>query len=216
MSREQTPLPDGGNRLLSGRSRTRSYGSLFQSDLSSYRLIEHKIQHGETLQGLALRYGVSMELIKRANRLYTNDSIFLKKYLFIPVLSDVDFCSDRETLGEDVPKVDVSSQNENKSEDRFDDSKERVSDLSPDAFLKRLDGLISQSKQVAVRGYKEAEERVAALEAACTTSTSDCWRLTKSQSAISSSILQQQQKVPLSTTKLTHRLRDREDEIFEL
>ncbi|KAL1777916.1 hypothetical protein HispidOSU_015493 [Sigmodon hispidus] len=43
---------------------------------------------GDTLQGIALKYGVMMEQIKRANKLFTNDCIFLKKTLSIPILSE--------------------------------------------------------------------------------------------------------------------------------
>ncbi|XP_061215647.1 lysM and putative peptidoglycan-binding domain-containing protein 1 [Neopsephotus bourkii] len=46
---------------------------------------EHRLEPGDTLPGLALRYGVTMEQIKRANRLYTSDTIFLKPTLLIPV-----------------------------------------------------------------------------------------------------------------------------------
>lgn len=52
--------------------------------------------------------------------------------------------------------------------------------------------------------------RVAALEAACTSMASDLRPLTRSQSDIS------HEAVPLTITKLTEKLRDREDEIFEL
>ncbi|KAI4811784.1 hypothetical protein KUCAC02_014659 [Chaenocephalus aceratus] len=72
-----------------------------RAPLPGGRRIEHNIQPGETLQGLALKYGVSMEQIKRANRLYTNDSIFLKKSLSIPVLSDLAHCSDGGDLFEE-------------------------------------------------------------------------------------------------------------------
>lgn len=63
--------------------------------------------------------------------------------------------------------------------------------------------------------------RVAALESACNSRTPDWRPLTRSQSAISSSRMQQQQHaahaaVPLTITKLTKKLRDREDEIFQL
>ncbi|XP_070767584.1 lysM and putative peptidoglycan-binding domain-containing protein 1 [Enoplosus armatus] len=214
MSGERAPLPTGGNGLLRG-SRTRSYGSLVRSPLSPVRQrrIEHTIQPGETLQGLALKYGVSMEQIKRANRMYTNDSIFLKKSLSIPVLSDLDHRSN----GVDLV---LDDSEEESAEKKQDDGKERASDLTPVDFLKRLDVLISQSKQAAVRGCEEAEKRVAALEAACTSRTSDWRPLTRSQSVISSSRLQQQQAahgaVPLTITKLTKKLRDREDEIFQL
>ncbi|XP_006791868.1 lysM and putative peptidoglycan-binding domain-containing protein 1 [Neolamprologus brichardi] len=220
MSGERAPLPAGGDGLLRG-NRTRSYGSLIRSPLSPVhqRRIEHIIQPGETLQGLALKYGVSMEQIKRANRLYTNDSIFLKKSLTIPVISDLDDCSN----GLDVAEEDgnkgsansaslhnghIGSSSEKKQEDR--------KDLTPGDFLKRLDDLISQSKQAAVKGCQEAEKRFAALEATCNNRTSDCRPLTRSQSVISSSRMAVQGTLPLTVTKLTRKLRDKEDEIFEL
>lgn len=65
-----------------------------------------------------------------------------------------------------------------------------------------------------------ALHRVAALEAACSSRSE--WRpLTRSQSAVSSSkTLQQQQvalaTVPVAVTKQSKKLRDREDEIFQL
>ncbi|KAG8009755.1 LysM and putative peptidoglycan-binding domain-containing protein 1 [Nibea albiflora] len=221
MSGERAPLPTVGNGLLRGGSRTRSYGSLVRSPLSPVhqRRIEHKIQPGETLQGLALKYGVSMEQIKRANRMYTNDSIFLKKSLSIPVLSDLEHSSNGSE--EDS----ASAQNGptgSSSKQKIDGGKDRASDLTPEDFLKRLDGLISQSKNAAVKGCQEAEKRVAALEAACTSRTSDWRPLTRSQSVVSPPrmlLLQQQQphgSVPLTITKLTKKLRDREDEIFQL
>ncbi|XP_047454753.1 lysM and putative peptidoglycan-binding domain-containing protein 1 [Mugil cephalus] len=218
--------PASVNGLVRG-SRTRSYGSLTRSQLSPVRQrrIEHTIQPGETLQGLALRYGVSMEQIKRANRMYTNDSIFLKKSLLIPVLSDLDDFSKVGDLAEDdhdgdsAGRASVHNRHTVSSSDKKQcGGKEMVSDLTPVDFLKRLDDLISQSKQAAVKGCHDAEKRVAALEAACTSRTSDCRPLTRSQSVISSSRLQQAAHgaVPLTITKLTKKLREREDEIFEL
>ncbi|XP_074538775.1 lysM and putative peptidoglycan-binding domain-containing protein 1 [Halichoeres trimaculatus] len=221
MSGEQPALPAGGAGGLLRGSRTRSYGSLVRSPLSPVRerRIEHKIQPGETLQGLALKYGVTMEQIKRANRLYTNDSIFLKKSLSIPVLSDLQHCSN----GEDAVSNGHSGSS---SGEKPDDGRETRSDLTPVDFLKRLDGLINQSKQAAVKGCEEAEKRVSALEAACSSSrTSDRRALTRSQSAASSFTTQQQQQqqaaaahaaLPATITRLTQKLRDREDEIFQL
>ncbi|XP_072249812.1 lysM and putative peptidoglycan-binding domain-containing protein 1 [Leuresthes tenuis] len=227
MSGGRVPLPSGRGGLLRG-SRTRSYGSLIRSPLSPVRQrrIEHTIQPGETLQGLALKYGVSMEEIKRANRLYTNDSIFLKKSLSIPVLPEVEDGSIPVDLSEeecDEGRADSASlQNGHtgsSSEKKQEDGRERESDLTPVDFLKRLDVLISQSKQAAVKGCQDAEKRVAALEAACSSRTSDWRPLTRSQSVISSSRIQLQAvhgAVPLTVTKLTKKLRDKEDEIFEL
>uniref|UniRef100_UPI0037E85972 lysM and putative peptidoglycan-binding domain-containing protein 1 n=1 Tax=Semicossyphus pulcher TaxID=241346 RepID=UPI0037E85972 len=228
MSGERASLPAGGNGLLRG-NRTRSYGSLVRSPLSPVRQrrIEHKIQPGETLQGLALKYGVSMEQIKRANRLYTNDSIFLKKSLSIPVLSDCDHCNNGVDLVSNNNEEDgagcVSAQNGHtgsSSEKQQDNGKETGPDLTPVDFLKRLDGLINQSKQAAVKGCQDAEKRVAALEAACNSGISDWQPLTRSQSVISSSRMEPQQTahgaLPVTITKLTKKLRDREDEIFQL
>lgn len=61
MSAEETASPNRGNGLLR-TSRTRSYGSLVRSPISPvrHRRIEHQTQAGETLQGLALKYGVSV------------------------------------------------------------------------------------------------------------------------------------------------------------
>lgn len=86
-----------------------------------------------------------MEQIKRANRLYTNDSIFLKKSLSIPVLSG----SEQAPSGAEPDRsVRVPAEGQVKA-----------SDLSPMEFLRRLDGLIDESKQAAVSGQQEAERR---------------------------------------------------------
>ncbi|KYO19671.1 lysM and putative peptidoglycan-binding domain-containing protein 1 [Alligator mississippiensis] len=83
------PGSPGAAGLLHG-GRARSYGSLVTSAASPVRerRLEHRLAPGDTLPGLALRYGVTIEQIKRANRLYTNDSIFLKRTLYIPVQLD--------------------------------------------------------------------------------------------------------------------------------
>ncbi|XP_015253686.1 PREDICTED: lysM and putative peptidoglycan-binding domain-containing protein 1 [Cyprinodon variegatus] len=215
MSGERAPLPSGGGELFRG-SRTRSYGSLTRSSLSPlrHRLIEHTVKPGETLQGLALKYGVTVEQIKRANRLYTNDSIFQKKSLSIPVLSDLKDCSNGLDLSEEEHK-----EGKTNGAPGQEDLRGRASDLTPGDFFKRLDDLISKSKEAAARGCQDAEKRVAALEAACSSQASDWHPLTRSQSLITSPRLQQGAPlgaVPLTTTKLTKKLKEREDEIFEL
>ncbi|XP_061573539.1 lysM and putative peptidoglycan-binding domain-containing protein 1 [Cololabis saira] len=220
MSGDRAPSCGAGGApggLLRG-SRTRSYGSLVRSPLSPRQSrIQHQLQPGETLQGLSLKYGVSMEQIKRANRLYTNDSIFLKKSLSIPVMSDLDGCSNGVDLSEEDCDG-VGSSVQNGPTGSSSEEKQRASDLTPVDFLKRLDELISQSKQAAVRGCQDAEKRVAALEGACSSRTSDWRPLTRSQSLMSSSRPQQAAHgaIPLTITKLTKKVKEREDEIFEL
>lgn len=99
-----------------------------------------------------------MEQIKRANRLYTNDSIFLKKSLSIPVLSDLKGIHLSEDC-EEQSSHDVVVQNGTNFSERTDDDGKRPSDLKPLDFLRRLDEGINQTKQTAVRRCQDAEER---------------------------------------------------------
>ena len=102
-----------------------------------------------------------MEQIKRANRLYTNDSIFLKKSLSIPVLPDWDLTSNGldSAAGDDDSGCEQNGHSGGASGNRTCDGRERAADLTPEGFMKRLDELIHQSKEAAVRGQQEAEER---------------------------------------------------------
>ncbi|XP_071492931.1 lysM and putative peptidoglycan-binding domain-containing protein 2-like isoform X1 [Diadema antillarum] len=67
---------------LSNKNYGRSYGATMKSQQETY--IQHNIEVGETLQGISIKYGVPIEQIKRANKLFTND-IFMRKTLSIPV-----------------------------------------------------------------------------------------------------------------------------------
>ncbi|KYR02295.1 hypothetical protein DLAC_01126 [Tieghemostelium lacteum] len=46
--------------------------------------ITHILTRQDTLQGLAIKYGVKIDDIKRLNKIYSNDTLFLKKSLTIP------------------------------------------------------------------------------------------------------------------------------------
>ncbi|XP_054725588.1 uncharacterized protein DDB_G0281497 isoform X1 [Anastrepha obliqua] len=48
-------------------------------------LIRHDVEKTDTLQGIALKYGCSTEQIRRANRLFASDSLFLRQFLLVPV-----------------------------------------------------------------------------------------------------------------------------------
>lgn len=56
--------------------------------LSSDALIRHDVDKTDTLQGIALKFGCSMEQIRRINRLLPTDTIFLRPFLMIPVEKD--------------------------------------------------------------------------------------------------------------------------------
>ncbi|KAJ8398438.1 hypothetical protein AAFF_G00426930 [Aldrovandia affinis] len=229
MSSERAPYPADGSGLLRG-NRTRSYGSLVRSPLSPVRQghIEHQVQAGETLQGIALKYGVSMEQIKRTNRLYTNDSIFLKKSLSIPVLTDPESVNNGvEAAEEGTSQLEGNERRGDQShnggqangtDDGHDSGVEGKSDLSPMDFLKRIDRLINESKQAATKKMKEGEKGFAGVEQfhPCNASAS---QVTESRSTASSPRTHQRAMlgaVPLTITKRTKKLKDREDEIFEL
>ncbi|KPP80062.1 lysM and putative peptidoglycan-binding domain-containing protein 1, partial [Scleropages formosus] len=220
MSAERASLPAGG------KTRAKSYGSLVNSSVSPLRQrrLEHQVQPGETLQGLALKYGVSMEQIKRANRLYTNDSIFLKKSLWIPVLTDF-HSFDNGVSQEGMGLFDTDKEQEDSGENSEPvtnkdkgqaDEEQGPTDLSPMDFLKRMDGLISQSKLAAVKKIQEGGKGFTCAEEFGPHNTSS-QKPVNYRGPASCSVNQRPLlgAVPLTITKRTKKLRDREDEIFE-
>ncbi|XP_030639795.1 tropomodulin-4 isoform X1 [Chanos chanos] len=186
------------------------------NDYLRQRRIEHKVQPGETLQGLALKYGVSMETIKRANRLYTNDSIFLKKSLSIPVISEHDSLGNgvepvkENTDQEQTAYAEIASTN---GKPTSEERKEGNSDLSPMDYLKRIDSLIHESKQAAVKKCQEGEKHLSTMEQL------RALHQGPSVSQPSPTPINQQAilgAVPLTITKRTRNLKEREDDLFQL
>lgn len=66
---------------IRGQSR---YGTSSKPMFKRDSYIKHIVVPGDTLQGLSLKYDVSIEHIKRVNSLWTNDSLFLREFLLIP------------------------------------------------------------------------------------------------------------------------------------
>ncbi|MFH4974857.1 hypothetical protein AB6A40_001566 [Gnathostoma spinigerum] len=82
---------DDERTFLCGYQRTRGYGSTAtpESSMRKYSsLINHTVVPSDTLQGLALRYNSSMADIKRINRLWSNESLYLKIIVKIPIYED--------------------------------------------------------------------------------------------------------------------------------
>ncbi|KZV97587.1 hypothetical protein EXIGLDRAFT_832730 [Exidia glandulosa HHB12029] len=50
--------------------------------------LTHKVQRGDSLAGVALRYGVTVAALRRANGLWANDSIHLRAMLVVPDKDD--------------------------------------------------------------------------------------------------------------------------------
>ncbi|KAM7015908.1 lysM and putative peptidoglycan-binding domain-containing protein 2 [Tautogolabrus adspersus] len=188
------PMRDGGGRLgqpIFSRSRSgseseselsqslartkiRSYGSTASVTASlGEKYIEHRVTDSDTLQGIALKYGVTMEQVKRANKLFSNDCIFLKNSLNIPVLSEKRYIfnglslespdGDAEAACQeaDSPCVvtqDIEGPSPPPSPPPEDSKPPQPEELSAKDFLHRLDLQIKQSKQAA-RRLKEEEVR---------------------------------------------------------
>ncbi|XP_034288567.1 lysM and putative peptidoglycan-binding domain-containing protein 2 [Pantherophis guttatus] len=170
LSLREEPLPGPGAAegeaelsLSLARTKTRSYGSTATvvAPLAE-RYVEHRLSPGDTLPGLALKYGVTMEQIKRANKLFTNDCIFLRKTLNIPVilekallfngcnsLESPEDDTDNPTSCEESPMTvqeDNSSPSPQESDNQLPPPPE---ELSAKDFLHRMDVRIKLSKQAA-------------------------------------------------------------------
>ncbi|XP_003228597.2 lysM and putative peptidoglycan-binding domain-containing protein 1 [Anolis carolinensis] len=237
MSSPSKPGSPGGAGLLQG-SRTRSYGSLVKTVSSPVRerRLEHRLEPGDTLQGLAVKYGVTTEQIKRANRLYTNDSIFLKKTVFIPVPMEPKSLSNGLNLDEDEeeekgeeaaakvgdgPGSRAPETPKKQKHPRKNGSSSGVPkhDLSASDFLFKLDSEIRRSKQAATKKLRDGESLASRDDPE--------WPGQTLSSSSSSSSYQNelsprsQQRallgpVPLTKIARANSIRDQEDEIFKL
>lgn len=158
------------------RTKIRSYGSTASVSASlGEKYIEHRVTDSDTLQGIALKYGVTMEQIKRANKLFNNDCIFLRNSLNIPVATQKRSIFNGLLLESPDPDGDAASQDSNTSCVTIQDiegppppsspppedsktPKTQPEELSAKDFLHRLDLQIKQSKQAAQK-LKEEETR---------------------------------------------------------
>ncbi|XP_073495488.1 lysM and putative peptidoglycan-binding domain-containing protein 1 [Phyllobates terribilis] len=209
---------EGDAGLLRG-ARTRSYGSLVQSSYSPARLrkLEHLVQPGDTLPGLALKYGVTMEQIKRVNRLYTNDSIFLKKYLSIPVLMEQPQLTNGAHPTEDSGAAGGYGAGKEGTASRPQRSMSldaRKDEVSATDFMTKLDTRIRVSKRTVVKKMREVEP-VAKEEESSPEAVTGYQGASEEASppAAQRSLLG---PLPLTVTTRASALRDREDEIFKL
>ncbi|XP_054858781.1 lysM and putative peptidoglycan-binding domain-containing protein 2 [Eublepharis macularius] len=177
LSLREEPLPgpeaaeaEAALSLSLALTKTRSYGSTASVAAPlAERYLEHRLDPGDTLQGIALKYGVTMEQIKRANKLFTNDCIFLRKTLNIPVISDKPLLfnglnslesPESEAISsppscEDDP-VTVQEDDSSPSPQESDSDVLPPEELSAKDFLHRLDLQIKLSKQAARKLKPEA------------------------------------------------------------
>ncbi|KAG1695543.1 LysM and putative peptidoglycan-binding domain-containing protein 1 [Nymphon striatum] len=125
------------------------YGSTSRNISRPQKFIKHHVSPSDTLPGLSLKYGVSMEDIKRINKIWTNDSIFLRSSLDIPVPNNStnELCSDT---------------NGHLSDQSTESEASPAPELSLSDIFGRIDSTIAQSK-----------DRVKSLQETTTCSTLD-------------------------------------------
>ncbi|XP_040394589.1 lysM and putative peptidoglycan-binding domain-containing protein 1 [Cygnus olor] len=115
---------------------------------------EHRLEPGDTLPGLALRYGVTTEQIVRANRLYSSDTIFLKPTLLIPAPARPGgLRRQEEAVGTPAGPGDTAAA---PAPSRHD--------LSATDFLRQLDAEIGRSKAAAAQRLRAGSTGTAEAE----------------------------------------------------
>ncbi|KAI5611373.1 lysM and putative peptidoglycan-binding domain-containing protein 2 [Silurus asotus] len=156
---------DGELWLSLARAKTRSYGSTASVTATlGERYVEHRVTDGDTLQGIALKYGVTMEQIKRANKLFSNDCIFLRHSLNIPIHTERPSLFNGLFLespdGEDSAPREVPSTSPSPSPPPPPPTPRppQPDELSAKDYLHMLDLQITRSKQAA-RKIKEDDRR---------------------------------------------------------
>ncbi|XP_033926967.1 lysM and putative peptidoglycan-binding domain-containing protein 1 [Melopsittacus undulatus] len=162
---------------------------------------EHRLQPGDTLPGLALRYGVTMEQIQRANRLYPSDTIFLKPTLLIPGPPRGP-CPELGAAPAPSGAAPVPPRG----------------DLSAAAFLQELDAQIGRSKAAAEQRLRSGGTGAAHVEGTRSPEarTPSAPRAPSSPRAPSAPRGPRLGPRPLTSTPRAAALRDAEDEIFTL
>jgi len=73
--------------LLSNINPRRSYGTCQSSNTGHWTsFTDHTVQQGDTLAGLSIRYDITIQDIKLANSLWTNEGLYTGRILRIPVI----------------------------------------------------------------------------------------------------------------------------------
>ncbi|XP_045471593.1 lysM and putative peptidoglycan-binding domain-containing protein 2 [Harmonia axyridis] len=111
----------------------------------SENYIKHYISNTDTLQGIALKYDVSIEQIRRANRLWTSDSLFLKEFLLIPVPLDISMSAASASTSSTPVSSPMQSQPSYEDDDSIDN------------FLGKIDASIATTKEEVKKTQSNSE-----------------------------------------------------------
>ncbi|GBP24374.1 LysM and putative peptidoglycan-binding domain-containing protein 2 [Eumeta japonica] len=133
----------------------KKYGSISSLIKRDEEYIKHVMIKGDTLQGIALKYGVTMEKIRRANRLFTSDSLFLREYLYIPVTKDSPFYESGERVTQISPPTYRASIGGLPSDDFPPGSPDEKQSF--DDFLNRVDTSLADIKKHVEKSKENSE-----------------------------------------------------------
>lgn len=205
------------------------------------KLIGHVLQATDTLQGLAIKYGVTVEQLRRTNKIWTNDNIHLLKILKVPVkkdcehyLSTFDVSDDESNTDDSGIYVDrtfshiVTRKGAERSASVFDGIKDESKQTDNSSkksqnfqttlgFLQQLDARIKDSKQESEKLRTVSGPKVIADVEKSTRSCEaedDLFRPLKTESH-----RRQRGQILASkrvTTKVKSNLQDSEEQFFEL
>eukprot|EP00112_Aurelia_sp_Birch-Aquarium-sp1_P014549 Seg3151.1 transcript_id=Seg3151.1/GoldUCD/mRNA.D3Y31 product="LysM and putative peptidoglycan-binding domain-containing protein 2" protein_id=Seg3151.1/GoldUCD/D3Y31 len=147
-----------GPSLTGSISSQRSYGAT-RADLNytDTKFLSHKVIAGDTLQGIAVKYGVTVEKLKRANKIWSNESLFLLDTLKIPYVSQPQKWEEEDSDDEDHRETmdDKKMHEENKGENgpietseielRSKSDEQNIENCND--FLNMIDGRINRCKE---------------------------------------------------------------------
>lgn len=130
----------------------KKYGSTAKHMTRTESLVKHTVCPTDTLQGIALKYGVTTEQIRRINRLWASDSLFLREHLLIPVSIDspASVCNDELVASEEHNIPPNISSPSSISSSIGDES-------SVNDFLAKMDTSIANAKREVKRAQGSSE-----------------------------------------------------------
>ncbi|XP_043257976.1 lysM and putative peptidoglycan-binding domain-containing protein 2 [Colletes gigas] len=129
----------------------KKYGSTAKHITRPENLIRHTVSAIDTLQGIALKYGVTTEQIRRVNRLWASDSLFLREYLLIPANPESPLSLPIDNTNETEHNAIQTVSSPSSVTSSIDD------DSSVNDFLAKMDSSIASAKREVKRTQGNSE-----------------------------------------------------------
>lgn len=144
----------------------KKYGSTSRHVSRNENYIKHYVSNTDTLQGIALKYNVTVsrryfkillvsklfilqiEQIRRVNKLWASDSLFLREFLLIPSSEPSHSAQEGTSIKAENNPVKVTSPTSNSSFDCDDNI---------DEFLNKIDAAIATTKEDVKKTTKNSE-----------------------------------------------------------